>query len=52
MGPRQHSVSLAKSQYHVIDPTNPRGALDDSIKTGCTSVGERLMMPSTSEVAV
>ena len=48
MSPRNHSVPLTESQDHVIDPTNPRRALDDRIETGCTSVGERLMMPSTS----
>ena len=52
MSPRNHSVPLAESQQHVIDPANPRGALDDGVETGCTSVGERLMMPSTSAVAV
>ena len=52
MSPRNHNVTLTKSQHHVIDPTNPRGALDDGVETGCTSVGERLMMPSTSAVAV
>ena len=32
MSPRNHSVSLAESQHHIIDPTNPRGALDDGIE--------------------
>ena len=32
MRPRNHSVPLAESQQHVIDPTNPRGALDDGIE--------------------
>ena len=32
MSPRNHSVSLAESQHHVINPTNPRGALDDGIE--------------------
>ena len=32
MSPRNHSVSLAESQHHVIDPTNPRGALDDGVE--------------------
>src|SRR5262245_49826405 len=27
-----HSVTIPKSQSHVIDPTNPRRALDDGIK--------------------
>ncbi len=32
MSPRNHSVPLVESQHHVINPTNPRGALDDGIK--------------------
>src|SRR5215468_6349814 len=32
MSPRNQSVALTESQLHVIDPTNPGGALDDSIK--------------------
>src|SRR5215471_15079783 len=32
MSPRNHGISLAESQYHVINPTNPGGALDDSIE--------------------
>ena len=32
MSPRNHSVSLAESQHHVINPTNPCGALDDGIE--------------------
>ena len=32
MSPRNHSCSLTESQHHVIDPTNPGGALDDSVK--------------------
>ena len=32
MSPRNHSVPLAESQHHVINPTNPRGALDDGIE--------------------
>ena len=32
MSPRNHSVSLVESQHHVIDPTNPRGALDDGVE--------------------
>ena len=32
MSPRNRSVSLAESQHHVIDPTNPCGALDDGIE--------------------
>ena len=32
MSPRNHIVSVAESQHHVIDPTNPRGALDDGVE--------------------
>ena len=32
MSPRNHDVPLAESQHHVINPTNPRGALDDGIE--------------------
>ena len=32
MSPRNHSVLLAESQHHVIDPTNPGGALDDGVE--------------------
>src|SRR5262249_17903762 len=32
MSTRNYSVSLAESQRHVIDPTNPSGALDDGVK--------------------
>ena len=32
MSPRNHNVSLAKSQHHVINPTNPRRALDDGVE--------------------
>ena len=32
MGPRNHTRSLTESQHHVIDPTNPGGALDDSVE--------------------
>ena len=32
MSPRNHIVALAESQHHVIDPTNPRGALDDGVE--------------------
>ena len=31
-GPAQPYVTLAESQHHVIDPTNPRGALDDGVE--------------------
>ena len=32
MSPRNHSVALMESQYHVIDPANPGGALDDGVE--------------------
>ena len=32
MSPHNHSVALAESQHHVIDPTNPRRALDDGVE--------------------
>ena len=32
MSPRNHSVPLAEPQHHVIDPTNPRRALDDGVE--------------------
>ena len=52
MSPRNHIVALAESQHHVIDPTNLAALSTMASSTGCTSVGERLMMPSTSAVAV
>src|SRR5262245_60062862 len=32
VSPRRHHIALAKSQQHVVDPTNPRGTLDDSVE--------------------
>src|SRR5262249_47909712 len=32
MGALNHSVVLAESQYHVINPTNPCGAFDDGVE--------------------
>src|SRR5262249_48517551 len=32
MSPRNPNVPLVQSQYHIIYPTNPRGALDDCIE--------------------
>ena len=32
MGSRNHSVSLVESQHHIINPTNPRRALDDGVE--------------------
>ena len=32
MSPRNHIVPLVESQHHVINPANPRGALDDGVE--------------------
>ena len=32
MSSRNQTVTLTESQLHVIDPTNPRGALDDGVE--------------------
>ena len=32
MSPRNHTVALAESQHHIINPANPRRALDDGIE--------------------
>ena len=32
MSPRNHSVALVESQHHIINPTNPGGALDDGVE--------------------
>src|SRR5262245_53106814 len=32
MGPQNHSVPIAESQHHVINPTNPGRALDDGVE--------------------
>src|SRR4030095_13417517 len=32
MSARNHYVSVAEAQYHVIDPTNPGGAFDDGVE--------------------
>jgi hypothetical protein len=32
MSLRNHHVAIAESQHHVIDPTNPSGALDNGIE--------------------
>ena len=32
MSPQNRSVPLVESQRHVIDPTNPGGALDDGVE--------------------
>src|SRR5262249_33879635 len=32
MSPRRHNISVAESQQHVIDPTNPSSTLDDGVE--------------------
>ena len=32
MSPQNHSVAIAEPQHHVIDPANPRRALDDGVE--------------------
>src|SRR5262245_2774808 len=32
MRPRNHCVSLAESQYHIVNSTNPRRALDNGVE--------------------
>ena len=32
MSPRNHTVPFVEPQLHVIDPTNPRSALDDGVE--------------------
>src|SRR5215831_5839354 len=32
VSPRSQNVSVAEPQHHIIDPTNPRSALNDSVK--------------------
>src|SRR5215831_9452038 len=32
MSPQDHSIPLVKSQYHIINPTNPGGAFYDRIE--------------------
>ena len=32
MSPRNHSVPLAESQQHIINPANPGRALDDGVE--------------------
>ena len=32
MSPRNHSVLLVETQQYVINPTNPRSALDDGVE--------------------
>ena len=32
MGPHSHTVPLAESQQHIINPANPSGALNDGVE--------------------
>src|SRR5262245_31383541 len=32
MSPQDHSIPLVKSQYHIINPTNPGGAFYDGVE--------------------
>ena len=32
MSPRNHTFPVAKSQQHIVDSTNPCGALDDGVE--------------------
>ena len=34
MSPHNQTVTLDQSQHHVINPTNPGGALDDRVEDG------------------
>ncbi len=53
MSPRNRSVPLVESQCHDVSIPQTRAALSTiASSTGWTSVGDRLMMPSTSAVAV
>ena len=49
MSPRNQNVTLTQPQQYVIDTANLAALSTMASSTGCTSVGERLMMPSTSE---
>ena len=40
-------VALAEAQHHVINPPHSLALSTMASRTGCTSVGDRLMMPST-----
>ena len=52
MSPRYH-ISPSRSRRSTSSTPQTRAALSTmASSTGCTSVGERLMMPSTSDVAV
>src|SRR5262249_20957618 len=52
MSPQDRSVPLVESQRYIINPQTRAALSTIASSTGCTSVGERLMMPSTSAVAV
>ena len=53
MSPRNHSVRPRGVAVPRHQSPQTRAALSTiASRTGCTSVGERLMMPSTSDVAV
>ena len=52
MSPRNHDVPVMEPQDYVINSANPAALSTMASSTGCTSVGERLIMPSTSAVAV
>src|SRR5215470_15293112 len=34
MSPHNHSIPLAESQQHIVNPANPRRALDNGVKDG------------------
>ena len=53
MSPCNHERSPSRSRSTTSSIPQTRAALSTmASRTGCTSVGERLMMPSTSAVAV
>src|SRR5215475_1653755 len=41
MRPHDHQVAVAESQHHIIDPTNPRRALDDGVEDRL-NIGRRM----------
>ena len=52
MSSRNHNVTLVESQNHIIEPTNPRGALDDGVEHRLHVRRRAADEPSTSAVAV
>ena len=52
MRPRNHSFPLVSRSTTSSIPQTRAALSTMASSTGCTSVGERLMMPSTSDVAV